>query len=279
LAKLGTHLAKLTDRLKSISDTSGLDAQVLVAHILGVERSWVLGHPEAELDAFQERALAAVSERLESGEPLPYILGEWEFYGLEFTLDPEVLIPRPETELLVDLGIDWLKEHPGRHSAADIGTGSGCIAVTLATKISDLQVIAADISHRALQVASKNCLRHKVADRVKLLQSDLMDKLESRFDLICANLPYIPTATLHNLAVYGREPTLALDGGERGLDLIDRLLIQAPDHLAPGGLLLLEIEASQGEEVVILAQQAFPGGDIYVLPDLAGHDRVLCIQS
>lgn len=279
MAKLGTLLTRLTDRLKSISDTAGLDAQVLVAHILGVERSWVLSHLDAELDVFQERAIATAFARLESGEPLPYILGKWEFYGLEFSLGPEVLIPRPETELLVDLALNWLKAHPERRYAADIGTGSGCIAATLAKKVPDLKVIATDVSRQALRVASENCIRHKVAERVKLLQSDLMDNLESHFDFICANLPYIPTKTLHHLAVFGREPTLALDGGERGLDLISRLLIQAPDHLTSEGLLLLEIEASQGEEAVDLARQAFPGGDIQVLPDLAGHDRVLYVQA
>jgi release factor glutamine methyltransferase len=279
LTPLGAHLAGLKDRLQSITETPGLDAQVLLAHILGVERAWVLSHPEAELDDFQERALAAAASRLEAGEPLPYILGKWEFYGLEFTLSPEVLIPRPETELLVDLALDWLKAHPKRRSAADIGTGSGCIAVTLANKVPDLQVVATDVSRPALQVAAENCIRHKVADRVSLLQSDLMDNLEGRFDLICANLPYIPTTTLRHLAVFGREPTSALDGGERGLDLIGRLLIQAPDRLTPEGLLLLEIEASQGVEAVDLARQAFPGGDIQVLPDLAGRNRVLYIQS
>ncbi len=211
MVQLGAHLAKLKDRLKSISDTPGLDAEVLVAHVLGVERWWVLSHPELELDLFQEQSIAAAFARLESGEPLPYILGEWEFYGLEFSLNSTVLIPRPETELLVTLALDWLKTHPERRSAADIGTGSGCIAVALANKIPDLQVVASDISLQALQVASKNCVRHKVMDRVQLLQSDLMDSLENRFDLICANLPYIPTLTLRQMAVFRHEPTLALD--------------------------------------------------------------------
>ena len=250
-----------------------------MAHILGVERTWVLSHPEVELDVFQEQALAIAAGRLEAGEPLPYVLGEWEFFGLPFSLTPQVLIPRPETELLVELALAWLDKHPERRIAADIGTGSGCIAVTLSARVNHLRVIATDISGEALQVASDNILRHKVADRVKLIQSDLMDNLDGSFDLICANLPYIPSATLHSLAVYRREPTLALDGGELGLDLIARLLQQAPSRLAPGGLLLLEIEASQGAVVSTLAHQTFPTGEVRLITDFAGLARVVSILS
>lgn len=279
MANLASHLARLKERFKSTSETPGLDAQVLLTHILKVERSWVLSHPEAELDDAQEQALAKAAERLASGEPLPYVLEAWEFYGLEFKLTPQVLIPRPETELLVELALDYLQENPQRRCAADIGTGSGCIAVTLATRICDLQVLATDISLEALRVASENCIRHQVADRVKLVQADLMPDLEMRFDLICANLPYIPSATLKNLPVYRREPILALDGGECGLDLISRLLMQLPHRLAPGGVVLLEIEASQGSVVSALARQAVAGADIHVMTDLAGHDRIVHILS
>ncbi len=250
-----------------------------MAHILGKQRTWVLSHLEAELADLQAQALNSAATRLEAGEPLPYVLGEWEFFGLPFTITPQVLIPRPETELLVETALSWLDKHPERRMAADIGTGSGCIAVSLAKKVSDLRVVATDISDSALQVASENCLRHKVTPRVQLLEADLMDGMDQRFDLICANLPYIPSAVLHKLAVYGREPALALDGGERGLDLIARLLRQAPGSLFPGGLLLLEIETSQGEEVLKLASRAFTGGEIHIFQDLAGHDRVVYINS
>ena len=231
------------------------------------------------LNTPQQQALAIAAGRLEAGEPLPYVLGEWEFFGLPFSLTPQVLIPRPETERLVELALAWLDKHPERRIAADIGTGSGCIAVTLSARMNHLRVIATDISGEALQVASDNILRHKVADRCKLVQSDLMDNLDGSFDLICANLPYIPAATLHSLEVYRREPTLALDGGEHGLDLIARLMQQAPSRLAPGGLLLLEIEASQGADVSALAHQAFPTGKVRLIADFAGLDRVVSILS
>lgn len=250
-----------------------------MAHILGVERTWVLSHPEADLDDLHAQALNAAATRLEAGEPLPYVLGEWEFFGLSFSLTPHVLIPRPETELLVETALAWLDECPERRMAADIGTGSGCIAVALAASVNNLQVAAGDVSSKALVVAGMNVRRHNLQDRICLVTSDLLDNLDGFFDLICANLPYIPTATLHGLALYQREPTLALDGGERGLDLIARLLTQAPQKLKPGGLLLLEIEATQGAEVSALAQRAFPGGDIKVLPDLAGLDRVVRVLS
>ena len=279
LTQLGSHLVRLKKSLESTSDTPGLDAQVLLAHILGVGRAWVIGHPEAELDDQQEQALEGALLRLAAGQPLPYVLGEWEFFGLSFVLTPQVLIPRPETELLVELALAWLDENPDRRRAVDVGTGSGCIAITLAVKVSDLQVAVVDCSAEALKVARRNAHRHNVQDQVQLIQTDLIDVLEGPFDLICANLPYIPKSTLKNLAVFRREPTLALDGGLRGLDLIERLLKQSPSRLARGGLLLLEIEASQGAEVHTLACEAFPGAEVQVLADLAGHDRVVRIKT
>ena len=265
--------------LESTSDTPGLDAQVLLAHILGVGRAWVIGHPEAELDDHQEQALENALQRLVAGQPLPYVLGEWEFYGLTFALTPQVLIPRPETELVVERALAWLDENPDRRRMVDVGTGSGCIAITLAVNVPDLQVIAVDCSSEVLQVAHNNARRHAVEKRVQLVQSDLLKMLQGSYDLICANLPYIPTSTLENLAVYQREPGLALDGGLRGVDLIERLLRQSPSRLARGGLLLLEIEASQGSEVHKLARKAFPGAEVQVLTDLAGHDRVVSIKT
>lgn len=279
MTQLASHLARLKKGLESTSDTPGLDAQVLLAHILGVGRAWVIGHPEAELDDHQEQALENALQRLVAGQPLPYVLGEWEFFGLTFALTPQVLIPRPETELVVERALAWLDENPDRRQVVDVGTGSGCIAITLAVNVPDLQVIAIDCSSEVLQVAHNNARRHAVEKRVQLVQSDLMKMLQGSYDLICANLPYIPTLTLQNLAVYQREPSLALDGGPRGLDLIERLLRQSPSRLARGGLLLLEIEASQGSEVHKLALEAFPGVEVQVLADLAGHDRVVSIKT
>lgn len=215
---------------------------------------------------------------MERGEPLPYVLGQWEFFGLGFLVTPDVLIPRPETELLVEGAISWLRDHPDRRSAADIGTGSGCIAISLAVHVRDLQVWAGDISQAALEVAKMNARQHEVEKRITFAQSDLLSGTKEPFDLVCANLPYIPTETLRRLPVYGREPDLALDGGSTGIFQIRRLIQETRAKLSPGGKLLLEIEARQGGEASQIAREAFPEARIQVIPDLAGHDRLLIVE-
>lgn len=273
-----TFLQTIRRRLAALSETPYLDAQVLLSHILGQRRSWILAHPDPTLTAQQRQHLDQSLTRLENGVPLPYVLGRWEFYALNFTLTPDVLIPRPETELLVEKALRWLKGHPHRRRCVDIGTGSGCIAVTLAAHIPDAHVTATDISPKALDVAEKNARKHGVESRISFVGGNLLAGLEGDFDLICANLPYIPTPTLKTLDVYEREPTLALNGGPKGLDLIQTLLEEAPSHLSPGGLLLLEIDSSHGAEAKDLAQTAFPQADVQLHTDLAGHDRLLSIQ-
>lgn len=274
---VGSALADLISRLEKNTDTSGLDAQVLLARVLDRPRSWVMAHPEASLDCEHVAALKDLVIRLQSGNPLPYVLGRWEFFGLEFEVTPEVLIPRPETELLVERAIAWLQAHPDRRHAADIGTGSGCIGIALAANILDLQVMASDISPDAVKMARNNALKHGVDPRMEFLCCDLFPP-EAEFDLIVANLPYIPTKTLRKLPIYGREPTLALDGGTDGLDLIRRFLTAAPDRLVPGGLLLMEIEASEGPLAVSLACDTFAEAEIHLHKDLAGRDRILEVQ-
>jgi len=279
LDSLQNHLHRLQERLKGSSESYRLDAQVLLSHVLQKPRAWLLAHPEAHLTPDQRQELEQAVQRLERGEPLPYVLGHWEFYGLDFLVSPAVLIPRPETELLVEYALRWLQEHPGRRSAADIGTGSGCIAVSLAVNVPDLQVIAGDISPAARQVARSNAARHDVTDRVHCIQTDLLSGVEERFDLICANLPYIPTEILQNLDVARAEPWLALDGGPDGLSSVRRLLQDLPARLAPGGLALLEIEASQGAAARQAAGRFFKADQVSVLPDLAGRDRLLIISN
>jgi release factor glutamine methyltransferase len=255
------------------------EAQLLLAHALGRSRAWVLAHPEAGLSAGQQAWLEQALIQQQAGVPLPYILGHWEFYGLDFTLTPEVLIPRPETELLVETALAWLKTHPRVHSAVEVGTGSGCIAVALTVHAPLLHLTATDCSPAALRVAQQNAQAHGVSGRISFQQADLLEGAPTPIHLLLANLPYIPTETLHTLPVYGREPTLALDGGAQGLDLIARLLEQARTRLGEGGLALLEIEAGQGEAVLDLARRAFPAALCSVLPDLAGLDRLLVIQN
>jgi release factor glutamine methyltransferase len=212
------------------------------------------------------------------GVALPYLLGEWEFYGLPFWVSPAVLIPRPETELLVERALAWLQSHPACTRAVDVGTGSGCIAVTLARKRPQLHVDALDLSFPALQVARRNVGRHQVTDHVCLVQGDLLAPLAGPYRLVCANLPYIPSASLAALPVAANEPRLALDGGRDGLIVIQELLLQARRVTAPGTCLLLEVEYRQGAEAIALAGQIFPQAQIQVHRDLAGLDRLLEVQ-
>lgn len=268
--------------LPAIPTLPRFEAQLLLAHILGRSRAWVLAHPETELDTVQQARLDVLLAQREAGVPLPYVLGQWEFYGLDFIVTPAVLIPRPETELLVETALTWLRVHPEVKSAVDVGTGSGCIAITLAKKVPTLRVTAIDRSATALAVACQNALLHQVTSRITFLQADLLTSLAAHLptiQLLLANLPYIPTETLHALPIYNREPSLALDGGADGLALVFRLLQQAQTRLDPGGFALFEIEAHQGAAVLARARQLFPDAHIQVLPDLAGFYRLLVIQN
>ncbi|HAE58316.1 MAG TPA: peptide chain release factor N(5)-glutamine methyltransferase, partial [Anaerolineae bacterium] len=211
--------------------------QVLLAHVTGRNRAWLFAHPEASLTPEQEQAFQQARQRFEQGEPLPYILGHWEFYGLDFHVTPEVLIPRPETELLIESALAWVRMRSQLEAGLrilDLCTGSGCIPVTLATLLPNAGIVATDISPAALAVARLNAEKHGLGGRIRFYEADLFEvrnsitdnrysgldiriaNNESRipnFDLILSNPPYIPTETLHGLDVYGREPTLALDGG------------------------------------------------------------------
>jgi release factor glutamine methyltransferase len=262
------------------SDTPQLDAQVILAHVIGHPRTWLIAHLETPLTPPQIDSAHRAFARLKAGEPLPYIIGHWEFYGLDFNITKDVLIPRPETELLVEKAISWLTSRPEARSVVDVGTGSGAIAISIAAHISDAQILATDISPAALQVAKSNAKKFNVGNQIEFMECDLLPNSAfslqpSAFDLICANLPYIPTETLNNLPIYGNEPTLALDGGPDGLDPYRRLLKLAPAWLAPNGKILLEIESTQGAQILSLAHDTFENATINLHHDLAGHDRIL----
>ena len=283
-------LAELKLALQAGSEEPQLEAQLLLAHGLGQTRSWLLAHPETELEPALWTSIQGMAKRRAKGKPLPYILGHWEFFGLTFSIGPAVLIPRPETELLVETALAWLGKHPNRRRAVDVGTGSGCIAVSLAKQVPDLCLTACDISAEALWIARANSRIHNVLDQINLVQADLLTSfVPHSFDLICANLPYIPTDTLYELPIYSYEPGLALDGGPDGLDLIRRLLADALRLLTPGGLLLLEIEHRQGQAVLdhILTSPPlqYEGlevggftGSARLLQDLAHRDRLVAIE-
>jgi release factor glutamine methyltransferase len=259
------------------SDLTNLDAQLLLAHVLGHPRVWLLAHKETHLTPPQLDEAEKAFARLLAGEPLPYILGHWEFFGLDFNVTKDVLIPRPETELLVEKAISRMTNRPEARSVADVGTGSGIIAVTLAAKLPHIRILATDISPAALKVAKANAKKHNVADRIEFIEADLLPE-KSRIDLLCANLPYIPTQTLRGLPIFGREPTLALDGGPDGLDIYRRLFTLSKNHLTPTAMLLCEIEETQGNAALELAHEVFPNAFAQIEKDLTGRDRLLEIQ-
>lgn len=277
-------LPDLTTRLASISDTSALDASVLIAHIIGKPRTWVMARPELTLTSTQQDQLDEALTQLENGKPFPYVLGHWEFFGMEFDITPDVLIPRPETELLVEKAIAWMQESKVRRTVADVGTGSGVIAISIAMNIPDAIILATDISPAALQVAQKNARKFNVASRINFVECDILPprpaslSTEDRFDLLCANLPYIPTETLRSLPIYEREPALALDGGVDGLDLFRKLMRLAPEWMAPNSLILLEIESTLGVQALNLAYDMFSRAEIHLHKDLTGRDRLLEIM-
>lgn len=260
-------------------EDAGLVTQVLLAHALEKPRAWVLAHPETILTPRQQRRLTRLLADLAQGTPLPYLTGRQEFFGLTFQVSPAVLIPRPETELLVERALEWLKHHPERRCAADMGTGSGCIAVSLARHVPNLHILAVDCSRDALQVARRNAALHNATQQITFLQGDLLSAAAGPFDLVCANLPYIPSDTLSNLPVAEHEPRLALDGGPDGLQHIRALLADAPRWLAPGGLLLLEMQYDQGDAITDLARARLPVAQVAVHADLAGLPRLVEIES
>jgi release factor glutamine methyltransferase len=280
-SSVGQALARAAADLSAITDAPLLEAEILLAYALDTSRTTLLAHPDRPLSTAQLTTYRALVLRRAAGYPLPYLAGRVEFYGLEFEVTPEVLIPRPETEMLVDLA---LVRRPA--AIVDVGTGSGCIAIALAVRLpqarlSQATVYATDVSPAALAVARRNAERHSVSDRVHLLSGDLLAPCPAPVDLIVSNPPYVAQDEFASLPVSVRdhEPRLALDGGPDGLAVIRRLLAQAPATLRPSGAILIEIGAGQGEVARRLARARFPKAAIRVHPDLAGRDRVLEVQT
>jgi release factor glutamine methyltransferase len=278
-ASIGETLAAASHALEATSDSPRLDAQVLLADLLSVNRAYVLAHPEAALLPAQAKLYWERVERCRRGAALPHVLGWWEFFGLRFRVTPDVLIPRPETELLVERALEVVGRMSGRPRVVDVGTGSGCIAVTLAAQVPRLEVWGTDISRSALEVAQTNGAALAPGHTIAFIQADLLTPLPGPFDVVCANLPYIPTSQLGRLPVAAREPLLALDGGADGLSLIRRLVAQLPSALTRSGVALVEIEAEAGAATLAAARAAFPSALLKLEQDLTGTDRMLVIEA
>ena len=268
-----------TDDLKKRGMPSPrLDVELLLGQVLKINRVGLIIDAERPLSKDELGAYRARHSRRRAGEPVAYLLGVREFYGREFRVDKRVLIPRPDTEALIEVALDRTKALSLSARVLDLCTGSGCVAITLARERPTMRVIGSDLSPDALTLARENAIRLGAAT-IGLVQSDLLaafDPARARFDLITANPPYIADEEIPTLAVdiHKFEPRLALSGGADGLDLVRRILVEAPQFLAPGGVLAMEIGAGQSPEVIgLFAEAGF--GDVTARRDYGGHERVV----
>jgi release factor glutamine methyltransferase len=282
-----------------------LAAELLLLHVLGRDRTWIYSHPEEEIVAAVAEQYSALIQRRANGEPTQHLTGKQEFWGLEFEVTREVLIPRPETEHVIEVALDRLalsELREGRRQKtvgaglliADIGTGSGCIAIALAKELPAASFVATDISAAALAVARRNAVRHRVSERVRFAKANLLEEnVEWRvagdeqkpsggkpFDLIVSNPPYIGRSEAATLMreVREHEPEIALYGGEEGYELYASLVTQAATHLRPGGILVLELGHSSLPAVQPLLD-ATTWTKVGVTNDLAGIPRVLAAEK
>ena len=278
--------------------SAALAAELLLIHSLGRDRTWLYTHPEHPLDSIALEKYFAFIARRAAGEPTQYIIGKQEFWGLEFEVTPAVLIPRPETEHIIEVAIDRVgtARRTEELRIADVGTGSGCIAVALAKEFPKAQITATDISPAALEVAKRNAIRHNVADRIEFAEADLLQSAvhqsqtshspldtshsvssQSLLHLIASNPPYIADSEAPTLQreVREHEPRIALFAGPTGLEIYARLIEQAESQLAPEGLLILELGFGAAERVRQMIEACRPWRDIAITNDLAGIPRVL----
>lgn len=276
---LGTWINAATAKLCSGSEYPSIEVTAVAAFMLKKSKEWIIAHPEFLLNEVHLAELNKAIDRLLNGEPLAYITGRRSFYGLEFQVDRRVLVPRPETELLVDLAMDWMRENPEKSRVVDVGTGSGAIAVAIAHHFPNLTITAIDASPDALVVAKMNAKLHHTADRIRFIQNNLLDGLDEKFDLVLANLPYIPSREVDDTPALKHEPRAALDGGSDGLRLIEKLMLSCTDSLAPNGCVILELQYNQWEVVRQIAMQLYQQAIISIHHDLAAHPRVARIQT
>jgi release factor glutamine methyltransferase len=270
--------------LSPVSDEPGVEAELLLRHALNFDRGQLYRRLTEPLDPPFEKSYRGLLAHRVAHEPTPYILGHKEFFGLDFEVSPAAIIPRPETEALVEEALSFVRDRRAEESVVivDVGTGCGAIAVSLAHLLPTTQLIAIDISPDALALARRNADKHVSAQPIIFLQGNLLEPLETTtVGLILANLPYIPTAAWAELPpeIRDQEPRQGLDGGPDGLREIAGLIAAAPEYLADGGRLVLEIGDGHGTATTRLALDAFPNARIGVQKDLAGLDRVLVVQT
>ena len=242
------------------------------------DRVWIISHPDYLIPEYNLKILEQKYFKLLEGMPLPYLIEHWEFFGLDFYVNENVLIPRPETELLVEYAIDHLKNTGQNNLCLDIGTGSGCIPISITKYLKNIHFLATDISKKALDVAKLNLNKHGLTKNIDLIQSYLFPPINIKFQMICANLPYIPSEELKTLSVSKYEPDLALDGGNDGMNLINQVIFLSKFFLSKNGFILLEIEENHSTETHLIARDNFPNRDIKIIKDLNYRPRLVIIK-
>ncbi len=263
-----------------------LDAEVLLAHIIRKDRVWLITHRDDALDDKHQREFDEALRRRTKRDPLQYIIGSQEFWGLEFKVTPDVLIPRPETELIIETALGIVQDRDRQARIIDLCTGSGCIAVSLAKELTSAHVIATDLSERALAVARENARNHGVADRIRYLEGDLFGPLEEldlrgRVDIVVSNPPYVRAGDLAALQpeVKDHEPLMALIAGPEGTEMAKKIIRTAPEYLKKNGALIMEMGLGQAEALTRIAEATGAYDKPGILKDLAGIERVIVLRK
>ncbi len=282
------HLGEiLQSAIKFLTDeqvpSPRMNAEVLLMFVLGVERAYLYAHPERELTADEQRRFDEALRERATGKPAQYITGHQEFWGMDLIVTPAVLIPRPETEHVIETVLELAKQFPAR-SIVDVGTGSGCIALALAKELPQAEIIATDISPQALEVAKANAARHQLEKRVRFVETDLLSSrdaingVSTEVDFVVSNPPYVSEEERDKVQREVRkfEPRLAVFGGEHGFDIYRRLIPQAQETLRTGGWLVMEIGFTQEEEI----RRMLSGwSEVRVMADLQGIPRVVAARK
>jgi len=279
--KLAQALHEATEVLQAAGiEDPWLEAEVLLRHTLNLDRVHLYARLQEDLFTGDQAAFHSLLARRLAREPTAYIVGQREFYGLDLETTPAALIPRPETELLVGEAMARA-DHRKRLLIADVGTGNGAIAVALAVHLPQAALVAIDLSREALALAVRNARRHGVERRISFLQADLLAPLAQAAAIIVANLPYVRSVDWKALPpeIREHEPQAALDGGPDGLREIERLLERAPSCLRPGGSLLVELGPLQAAPALVQARRCFPDAAARIVPDAAGQDRLLVVDT
>ena len=260
-----------------------VEAETLLRHVLETNRADFLTLVYAKdgiLNHSQAKYLSSLLDLRLSGEPLAYIVGRREFYGLELEVNEHVLIPRQETELLVDIVLEYLPNFGPIPKLVDVGTGSGAVALAIAANYESVDLLATDISSEALDVARRNASKLELEDRAGFVRCDMLDAVGGPVDMIVSNMPYIPSGQIPHLqAEIQREPVVALDGGDDGLDLFRRLVAQAKTKLAPGGVVVVELMPEQMETASVISRRTMPNlSTMRIREDLMGSERALILE-